>query len=347
MKIISIGSDRKLFEKNSQVRARILEYGKVLGEMHIIVFSKKSSGLKEEKISEDVSIYPTNSLSKLFYICDAIKIAKKIKDADVVTAQDPFESGIAGYLIAKKKNIKLQLQIHTDLFSPYFKKGSILNKIRVQIAKYLLPKADYIRVVSERIKDSLKSLKLKCEPFVLPVFVDTEKFKNAQIKTDLKVKYPQFEKIVLMASRLTKEKNIPLAIDAMELVIKKYPTAGLVIVGEGPEKENIKKYSQKLKANIDFEDWTDDLASYYKSSDIFLLTSDYEGCVRTIIEASSAGSIVVSTNVGCSEGAIMVERNANDIAEKIGELIKNPKNPDFKPKYSSKEEYLKTLTSQY
>ena len=40
-----------------------------------------------------------------------------------------------------------------------------------------------------------------------------------------------------MASRLSREKNISLAINALAEITKKYPKTGLVIVGDGKEKE--------------------------------------------------------------------------------------------------------------
>ena len=166
----------------------------------------------------------------------------------LVTAQDPFETGLAGWLIARKNNTPLQLQIHTDFASPYFKQESFLNRIRVMLAWFLIPRATRIRVVSERIKDSLVSRFTfhVSRIDVLPIFIDTERLENAPIKTDLRKKYQQFDFIVLMASRLTKEKNIPLAIEAFTEVIKKHPRAGLVIVGKGPREKELNNSSSLL-----------------------------------------------------------------------------------------------------
>ena len=68
--------------------------------------------------------------------------------------------------------------------------------------------------VSQRIKQSLKakSWKLKAIIEVRPVEVDLEKIKQTPITVDLHQKYPQFKKIILMASRLEPEKQIDLAI---------------------------------------------------------------------------------------------------------------------------------------
>ncbi|MBU1091970.1 glycosyltransferase, partial [Patescibacteria group bacterium] len=219
---------------------------------------------------------------------------------------DPFETGLTGWILSKIFNIPLQMQIHTDFLSPYFREESFLNKIRVKIAKFLIPKADCIRVVSKRIKDSIlaksnfpKEVGLqKIE--ILPVFVDVEKIKNAPVQIDLHKKYPQFDFIILMASRLTKEKNIGMATEAMEGVVKSYPRVGLIIVGVGPEKANLKFKIKNLKLdkNVIMESWMTNLSSYYKTADLFLLTSNYEGYGMTVVEAVACGCPVIMTDVG-------------------------------------------------
>ncbi len=312
-----ISSDRKVFEENSAVRRRMIEYGGLANELHIMVFSTRirnqELGIRNEKIAENVFIYPTNSLSRWLYIFDTIHLGKKILSTPytihptpwLVTTQDPFESGIAGWRIARAFGAKLQIQVHTDFLSPYFAKESILNKIRVLIAKFILPKADCVRVVSIRISDSLiaNNYKLKAVPAVLPIFVDTSKIQNAPLTINLHKKYPQFDFIILMASRLSKEKNIGLAVDVMNEIIKKYPKTGLVIVGSGPEENSQKSKvkSQKLQNNIIFEPWQNDMISYYKSADLFLNVSNYEGYGLALLEATISGCPIVTTDVGIAQ----------------------------------------------
>lgn len=309
MKVLMISRDAGILQEGSDAQKRMMEYGALADELHIIVFAMRDFKISSFKfqVSRNVWVYPTNSRNKWFYIYDAYIVAKRIiqipssKFQDsLITVQDPFETGIVGWLVARKYRVPLQLQIHTDPFSPYFARESVLNKIRVWIAKFLIPRASHIRVVSERVKHSvISSFKFQVSRVsVLPIFVDVQKIKNAPIKTDLRTKYPQFDCIALMASRFTKEKNIPMAIDAMAEVAKKHPKAGLVIVGSGPEEEKLKTKSYKLKTNVVFEPWTDDLASYYKTADIFVLTSNYEGYGRTVIEAEAVGCPVIMTDVG-------------------------------------------------
>ncbi len=311
MKVISIGTDRNLFKDDSAVRQRQIEYGTLFDELHIIVFTK--SGFETRvQLSSNVWVYATNSFSKLTYIAGAVKIAGEIiknrtlKPTDtVVTVQDPFETGLAGVKIKNKFGLPLHVQIHTDFSNPFFVQGSILNKIRIRIARKVLPQADGVRVVSQKILENLKKIKLapNIEPTVLPIFVDVSKYENAPVTIDLQKKYPQFTFIILMASRLTTEKNIPLALRAFKQIADKYPKVGLVIVGSGPEKFKLKKIVEKLnlKHNVVFEEWQSDLCSYYKTAHLFLLTSNFEGYGLTLVEAVAAGCPVISTDVGIAD----------------------------------------------
>ncbi|AKM83795.1 TPA: hypothetical protein DCZ46_00445 [Candidatus Campbellbacteria bacterium] len=320
MKILMISTDRKILERDSAVRQRVVQYGKLVDELNIVIFNSStrvaSSKYQVERIlGTNVTLYPTNSRNRWFYIFDAIKISKEIFESrewkvegNLVTTQDVFETGFVGWWIAKKTGAKLHLQIHTDFLSKYFIKESFLNRVRVCLAKFLLPKADGVRVVSERISQSLKTknYKLKTEPIVLPIFVDIKNYENKIPAFDLHKKYPQFDFIILMTCRLEKEKNISMAIKVMKKIIKKHPKAGLVIVGDGSLKRKLElsAIGYKLSASIIFEGWQKDLFSYYKTADLFLFTSNYEGYGMSLIEASASGCPILTTDVGLVGGVL-------------------------------------------
>ena len=153
--------DRRLFEQDSPVLSRSLEYARKIEESHIIVFSLKKHNLPYKNVG-NLHIYPTNSISRWLYMRDAVKIGREIllknalnKGDSVITTQDPFETGLVGCRLKKMFCIPLQIQIHTDFLSSYFK-NSFLNYIRVWISNFTIPKADGIRVVSSVIADSVK-----------------------------------------------------------------------------------------------------------------------------------------------------------------------------------------------
>ena len=283
MKVLMISNDPKILEKGSAVSLRLSEYAKKYEELHTIFVTGKS--------------FSHSPFA-------AIKTGKKIMRecgfgvADLITVQDPFLTAIAGIKLKKIFGSMLEIQIHTDIGSPYYAKESFANRIRLWLAKKNLPQADYIRVVSERIKDFLvKELnvpELKIE--VRPIFVDTEKIKNTPTVVDLHKKYPQFKKIILMASRLTKEKDFKTALRAFRCASERAPDSGLIIVGRGPIKIKVTK-------NIILEPWADQqtLFSYYKTADVFLSTSLYEGYGMSMVEAHAANCPIVATDAGVAK----------------------------------------------
>lgn len=316
MKVIMISTDRGLFKENSPVRLRLASYGKIFDQLHIVVFSNKK--ILDFKLADNVFCYSTNSRNKLFYIFDALiiskRVIKKIGNKDVVSSsQDPFETGLVSMLSKYLFKIKFQCQVHIDFFSPYYKKESIKHLLHVLAGPFVLKRADSIRVVSNKIRNYLvEKIKISDDKiYVLPVFTDVERIIDSGVKTNLKSKYNSFSNVLLMASRLVKQKGIYVGLDSFKIVLIKNPNSCLVIVGSGPEENKIKKYVMDLKLgkNVFFEEWSDDLVSYMKSCDVFLLPSLYEGWGLTVVEASACSTPVVMTNVGCAEEFLFNEKN--------------------------------------
>lgn len=304
--VLMISTDTKILEEGSVVRGRMIEYGNLFSELHIVVFSKGKNAVVIT-IAPNVFVYPTNSSSKFLYVKDGISLGLKIikekklvPETSVITTQDPFETGVVGRVLSKNSKIRLHVQIHTDFKSPYFKKN-VLNRIRVALAGCVLPRASAIRVVSERILMSLPK-NLKERALILPIFADVLAIQNTEVTINLKKKYPQFEKIILIASRLTKEKDIITAIRAFKETLATYPKAGLVIIGSGSEESALKKEVLLLKIgnSVVFESWADHntLVSYMKSVDVFLSSSLYEGYGLSMLEAHTSGALLVATDAG-------------------------------------------------
>jgi glycosyltransferase involved in cell wall biosynthesis len=344
---LMISMDRNLLDPNSSVSERFKKYSRLFENLDIIVFSKKFHSLPPAgarlnnlliDISSNCAVYPTSSFNKLFYIFDAIKIANKLKP-DVVYGQDPwFETGITAFIISKIHKAKLFLQVHTDIFSKEFSKHSIQNKIRVLFSKWLLPKADKIRVVSEKIKKSLEEMGIKSEKIVvLPIIVKKLPLSRAEGRDEFsseqkRISLP-FQKNILMVGRLEKEKNNSLAIKAFSKIAVKYSDdVGLVIVGEGRLKKNLENLVKNLgiEKQVIFIGKVNNIFDYYKSADIYLHTSKYEGYGMSLIEAALSELPIVTTNVGVvgdvlidKESCLVTKWEETNIADKLEEILEN------------------------
>jgi glycosyltransferase involved in cell wall biosynthesis len=345
MKLLMISTDKNLLRKISDVSLRQIEFAKGLEELHIIVFSNNKDLVFGEDISDlsrkevlnvelapNVRVYPTRSKSKWLYVNNAKKLGRTIISAHGITnitTQDPFLTGMVGVYLKNMFSTKLEIQLHTDIGSPYFPR-TIRNKIMKRMADSYLLQADHVRAVSERVKKYLVGLLGISESLieVRPIVVDVDKIKNTLVTVDLHSKYVNFSQIVLMASRLEKEKDIQLAISAWPIVLQTFPKALLLIVGKGSEQQRLQALASSLGVggSVRFEDWVHHatLYSYYKTVDVFLNTSFYEGYGMTLVEAQAAGSKVVSTDVGVASeiGASIVAWTPEDVARGIIDALK-------------------------
>ena len=350
-----VSTDRKIFEEGSDVRTRQIEYAKDWDEVHIVVFDKRSMEYgvrsKEIAIAANCWAYSTKSRFKFLYPFDAMRLGRFIMEKrgiTDITCQDASLTAMAAVSLKKRFNgktsnaVALEIQVHEDIGSPNYS-FNWTNKVRRFLALNYLPKADRIRVVSERIKRYLVGTLGIAESKVIvrPIAVDIEAIKNAPIIAggDLHKKYSQFDRIVLMAGRLEPEKNVKLAIEAWKSVIEKQPKAGLIIVGSGSQLPMLNYQCSRsgISGNVIFESWADraTLYSYYKTADLFLNTSLFEGYGMTLVEANAARCKIVSTDVGVvgdvlkvgdilkdgENGVSIVDWNARSVADGISRAL--------------------------
>lgn len=337
-----ISTDRLICKEGSAVSRRMIEYGNLFGELHIILFSLKSHGLSRGQISPNVWVYPTDADNPFLYIFKAIFIGRTILrkvyfGQTAITAQDPFETGIVGFFLKWFFKFPLQLQLHTDAWSVHFQYATIANWIRVTVlSRITLPYADGVRVVTEKVgRDATLFGHVPPKNIsVLPVYIEESSALTTEIPVDLHKKFPDWNIIILMVSRLEQEKNISLALKVFKSIHARYPHAGLVIVGSGTKEVALRREVRRLALgnSVSFEGFKLDTSSYFETADIFLNTSLYEGYGMTLIEAGIAKKSVVTTKVGIAHDVLIDGKNAfvcgvNDstcLQNKLINLIENP-----------------------
>ncbi len=146
---------------------------------------------------------------------------------------------------------------------------------------------------------------------------------------------------VLSVSRLVTWKNIDVLIRACANQKLK-----LVVIGDGPERNNLEKLAIELKANVEFLGELDnfDVISVLDRSRVYALISDYEGLSFSLLEAMMAGKpIVVSNNPGNSDvidnlqtGLIVPIRDLQATEDALAKLIHDKK---FAQKLGEKAQY--------
>jgi glycosyltransferase involved in cell wall biosynthesis len=136
----------------------------------------------------------------------------------------------------------------------------------------------------------------------VPIWVDTKMFREGVPNFDLHRTYPEFSNIILSIGRLQPEKNYAKLIKVFAHISRVHDDTMLIIVGSGPERERLVNLSRTLSVDkaVVILPWARDVVSYYKTSDIYVQPSLYEGWCLTAVEAMSAGTPVIMTDVGCA-----------------------------------------------
>ena len=308
MNVLMISLDATLMTDREKVvedsQDRHILYGKYLSHLFIVVRSGK--GQKARKLSDNVTVYPAVSGS-LCFVWDAYRISKRISrenKIDVITAQDPLLTGIVGYLMKKRYNIPLNIQLHGNyLNNIIWLKQSKLNYLLNMVGNYIAKRADSIRVVAEGIGQRLASkLNMPAEKFItLPVPTDIGKFLNSYQNERLKEEIAEFENVILFVGRLSKEKNVEVLLIAAKEILLRYPKALFLIVGDGPMRESLQKLAQRMEIgqNTRFEGSVSykNIPGYYHSCDILVLPSKHEGWGRVAIEGLACGKAVIVSDV--------------------------------------------------
>lgn len=319
VRVLQIGADRSkrgILYPGSAAAERQAGYGTHFDSLDIIGFSLARDGRSHVHLAQNTRVYPTNSISRLFYGIDALEIARGLK-VNVVSAQDPFETGFVAWLIANIKGVPLHVQVHTDFLSPRYAMLGFGNRLRVQVARFILRRATRIRVVSERIKHSIeKEIAPQVPITVLPIYADVKHFAHAPVDRALVRRFVHFSKKVLVVSRLEPEKNVALAVHAFARSAPR--DACLIIAGSGSQRASLDKAVRDLKIQDKvFFETPGDIAPYFKLADVVLVPSHFEGYGLVIIEALAAGKPVIATDVGIAREAGAIIASPESYAEAL------------------------------
>ena len=121
---------------------------------------------------------------------------------------------------------------------------------------------------------------------------------------------------IIFVGRLLSNKNVDVLIQSVALLKTKYPRVKCMIVGKGPERNNLIKLAQKnnLVENIDFIEEIEDhnqLYSLMKSSRVFAFPSTREGFGIVALEANACGLPVVTTDHQQNAASSLVKGGLN------------------------------------
>lgn len=247
---------------------------------------------------------------------------------DIIHLHGDFIEAYFGGKLSKKLGVPSVLTIHAGLNKKLLKQKN--QKIFDNISKIIC--------VSREIADELKIIGVaeeKIEIISSGIYLDEFKNVDKNAVIDLRDKYSK--PIIISVGVLRINKGFSYLINAFKEVLNIFNSATLLIIGDGPEKNNLKKQSENI-SNIHFlgQQEHDKVIEYLQASDVFVLASistfnDREGTTTVVMEAMAAGLPVITTKVGGNpylvkdgvNGFLVDPGNSLELTEAITRLLNN------------------------
>lgn len=252
-------------------------------------------------------LLPSQRVGMIYSRKIMIKIRKL--DLDIIHTQTEFSIGIFGRIVAKKLDIPVVHTYHTmyEDYIHYVSRGIMLkpaSQFAKKVSKLYCRDCSAIIVPTEKVKDALQQYGLMRHIDVIPTGVDIEPFKrsnyNEELINDEKKSFGinENQPVVLFIGRLAKEKSVDIIINSMKELVVKMPNCKLLIVGDGPERENLELQSKELDIEksvifVGEKPWAE-IGRYYQMGDVFVGASLTETQGLTFTEAMAAQIPVVA-----------------------------------------------------
>lgn len=235
-------------------------------------------------------LLPNKTMQKMFSL-----------DLDLIHAHGNGAFSLLGYQVARLKNIPYILTFHTihTEYTHYFFKGKLVTPTMVAQGLHIFANlCDGVVVPSEKMADELRNYGFKGDIKVIPSFINFKKFKNVD-KGYLhkKLNLPQEIPIVLSVGRLGIEKNFNFLIRSFQKLSKMNKEAHFVIVGRGPEKNNLRKLAKKLgvekRVHLIGKLDVNRMPYVYADAKVFIFASETETQGICVLEAAASGLPIV------------------------------------------------------
>ena len=305
--------------------------------------------IKIKEYSFEVIRIPRKNLAVKFFKY-TLKLLKSAKDADVIFCQGPIASGLPALIVKKLTGKKVIMKIVGDVAwerarnkfgiketvdeyqgEKYNWQINLSNKLKSFIVKrvdQIITPSNYLKGIVSGWGADTNKIKVIYNSFVLSAIDLTKE----ECKKEIGIQ----GKIIMSIGRLASWKGFATLIELMPEFLKINPELKLMIVGSGPEEENLRKKIINLKlndkiimtGNIDHQE----LGKYYQAADFWILNTAYEGLSHVLLETLAYKLPVAVTNIGGNpeviqdqvNGLLFEYDNKEEIAAAIKYLEENP-----------------------
>jgi glycosyltransferase involved in cell wall biosynthesis len=170
-----------------------------------------------------------------------------------------------------------------------------------------------------------------------PIGLDLGHFSPAKPRHDIRSELgiPSGQLLVGIISYLRDYKGHRYFVEAAAKVLKQHQGVSFLIVGEGPEEQNIRAQIERLglASDVRMLGFRDDLLDVFRSLDLFVIpTVEGDTIPQVLMQALAIGLPVVSTTTGSipdvigdgESGFLVPPRDVDALSDRIGRLVANP-----------------------
>ena len=234
-----------------------------------------------------------------YHLLTLVRLVRKHHARVVMSFME--QANILNLLSARIIGHRAVISQRVDPYRQYAAKG-LIGGLILRASRLLYPLASQVVAVSAGIREVLLSnYGLAPERVtVIPNPVDLENL-HIQAREALPPGIPA--RFLLHVGRMRLAyKAQDVILKAFHILHRKYPDLSLVLVGDGPDREEIKSQIQAIGLGdaIVLAGWQDNVAAFMARAQVFVMSSRYEGWPNVLVEAMACGCPVVATD--CDTG---------------------------------------------
>ncbi len=238
-----------------------------------------------------------------------------------------FQANVYCTLLCKLLGIKIIVRSNS---AP---DGWSQSKFKHLVFKYILRRADKVIVNSLDFKKKFKTkFNIQAECIYNPLNKD-EIIEKSKVKS--KIKFDKKKLNLINVGRYTDQKDQLTILKAVN-TIKNKIRFNLLIVGRGIEKKNLINYinENNLSKQVQLINFQNNPYNLIKSSDVFILSSLYEGLPNVLLESQVLKKFIISSNcptgpreilLNGKAGSLFNVRDYTELANHILDFSKNKK----------------------
>ncbi len=320
-------------------------------KLKVITYAETGERGKLNYGNETVNIYKINRNRNIFfkYFFYLRRLLQLAKWADVIYATDIYSVGYCAYLakkiLGKKYIIRFagdsawETAVSNNWTNDYivnFQKKVYDDKIEKlkNKRKKILLNADKVIAVSRFMANLAEIIGVKKDKIRIIYnsadFMDKLEVNQNEVD-NIKFKYGNNAKIIIFSGRLTLWKGVDGIIKILPELIKKIGNVNFLVLGDGPEMENLKKLAREynVSENVYFlgRFKREETKKYFKAANLYILNSNYEGLSHALLDVMKCEAPIITTNAGgnpelIEDGKVGLLINYNNREELLNASVK-------------------------